>query len=95
MTNSITLKNSIIAQQLLGSLYYVGSPDQVLKLMDEHKYPTKFQGFYTVGEFSLGLRKAIDNRVAKENKIFYIDQLGQITLFWFEDEYDIASEYFL
>lgn len=95
MTNSITLKNSIIAQQLLGSMYYVGEPYQVLRLMDENKYPTKFHGFYTVGEFSLGLRKAIDNRAAKENKIFYMDQVGQITLFWFEDEYDIASDYFL
>lgn len=98
MTNSITLKNSIIVQQLLGSLHYVGEPYQVLRLMDEHRYPTKFHGFYTVGEFPLELRKAIDNRAAKENKIFYRDQIDndtQITLFWFEDEHDIAKEYFL
>lgn len=98
MNNSITLINSIAAQQLLGSMYYVGGPDQVLKLMDDHKYPTKSCGFYTVGEYSLELRKEIDNRAAIENKIFYIDlvDIGQkITLFWFEDELDIASDYFL
>lgn len=98
MTNSITLKNSIISQQLLGGLYYVGEPYQVLRLVGEHKYPTKRNGFYTVGEFPLELRKAIDNIAAKENKIFYIDLVdndSQMTLFWFEDERDIASEYFL
>ena len=98
MNNSITLINSIAAQQLLGSMYYVGGPDQVLKLMDDHKYPTKSCGFYTVGEYSLELRKEIDNRAAMENKIFYMDlaDIGQkITLFWFEDVHDIASEYFL
>lgn len=98
MNNSITLKNSIISQQLLGSMYYVGEPDQVLKLIDEYKYPTKSCGFYTVGEYSLELRKEIDNRAAIENKIFYmnlIDNDSQMTLIWFEEERDIASEYFL
>lgn len=98
MNNSITLINSIAAQQLLGSMYYVGGPDQVLKLMDDHKYPTKFCGFYTVGEYSLELRKEIDNRAAIENKIFYMDLIdddSQMTLIWFEDERDIAKEYFL
>lgn len=98
MTNSITLKNSIISQQLLGSMYYVGGPDQVLRLMDEHRYPARYQGFYTVGEFSLELRKEIDNKAAIENKIFYMDQVDigtKVTLFWFEEERDIASEYFL
>jgi len=98
MNNSITLKNSIMSQQLLASLYYVGSPDQVLKLIDEHKYPTKIDGYYTVGEYSLELRKEIENRAAKENKIFYIDLVDtnqQIIPFWFEDAPDIASEYFL
>lgn len=98
MTSSITLKNSIISQYLLGSLYYVGEPYQVLRLMDEHKYPTKLQRYYTVGEFSLELRKAIDNRTAEENKIFYMDLIdndSQMALIWFEDERDIAKEYFL
>jgi len=98
MANSITLKNSIISQQLLGSMYYVGGPDQVLNLIDEHKYPIKSSGFYTVGEYSLELRKEIDNRAAIENKIFYMDPIdddSQMTLIWFEDERDIAKEYFL
>ena len=79
-------------------MYYVGSPDQVLNLIDEHKYPTKSCGFYTVGEFSLELRKEINNRAAIENKIFYMDPIdndSQVTLIWFEDERDIAKEYFL
>lgn len=94
MNNSVTLKNNILSQ--IGSMYYVGNPEQVLKLMYEHKYPTKFDGFYTIGDYSLELRRAIDTRAAKENKIFYMSQIGpQIVLFWFEDARDIASDYFL
>lgn len=98
MNNSITLKNSLISQQIIGTMYYVGRPDQILKLINEHKYPTKSDGYYTVGEYSLDLRKKIDNRAAKENKIFYMDLVDtnqQIIPFWFEDAPDIASEYFL
>lgn len=101
MNNSITLKNSLISQQIIGTMCYVGSPDQILKLINEHKYPTKSDGYYTVGKYSLdlrNLRKEIDNRAAKENKIFYMDLVDtnqQIIPFWFEDAPDIASEYFL
>lgn len=85
--------HSVSAITSLTSLKYVGTPEFLINWCT---YPKKDDGNYVVGEFSDEDYIALQVKALNLSKTFHRLSIGDaMWLIWYEDEIDIAAEYFL